>query len=114
MPMLSLFPPSKADNSYYQKLRYYLSPDLLIMDELGFKKLPDYGADDFFEVISKRYENGSVIISTNKSFEQWMDIFSDNVLSSAIIDRIAHHCTVIKINGQSYRTKNLKKKGGDG
>lgn len=104
---------SKADNSYYQKLRYYLSPDLLIMDELGFKKLPNYSADDFFEVISKRYENGSVIISTNKSFEQWMDIFSDNVLSSAIIDRIAHHCTVIKINGQSYRTKNLKKKGGD-
>lgn len=105
---------SKADNSYYQKLRYYLSPDLLIMDELGFKKLPNYSADDFFEVISKRYENGSIIISTNKSFEQWMDIFSDNVLSSAIIDRIAHHCTVIKINGQSYRTKNLKKKGGDG
>jgi len=69
--------------------------------------------DDFFEVISKRYENGSVIISTNKSFEQWMDIFSDSVLSSAIIDRIAHHCTVIKINEQSYRTKNLKKKGGD-
>lgn len=105
---------SKADNSYYQKLRYYLCPDLLIMDELGFKKLPNYSADDFFEVISKRYENGSIIISTNKSFEQWMDIFSDNVLSSAIIDRIAHHCTVIKINGQSYRTKNLKKKGGDG
>lgn len=105
---------SKADNSYYQKLRYYLLPDLLIMDELGFKKLPNYSADDFFEVISKRYENGSIIISTNKSFEQWMDIFSDNVLSSAIIDRIAHHCTVIKINGQSYRTKNLKKKGGDG
>ena len=104
---------SKADNSYYQKLRYYLLPDLLIMDELGFKRLPIYSADDFFEVISKRYENGSIIISTNKSFEQWMDIFSDSVLPSAIIDRIAHHCTVIKINGQSYRTKNLKKKGGD-
>lgn len=104
---------SKADNSFYQKLRYYLSPDLLILDELGFKKLPNYSVDDFFEVISKRYENGSVIISSNKSFEQWADIFSDGILSSAIIDRIAHHCTVIKINGQSFRTKNLKKKGGD-
>ncbi|MDI6729719.1 MAG: IS21-like element helper ATPase IstB [Thermodesulfovibrionales bacterium] len=104
---------SKADNSFYQKLRYYLSPDLLILDELGFKKLPNYSADDFFEVISKRYENGSVIISSNKSFEQWADIFSDSILSSAIIDRIAHHCTVIKINGQSFRTKYLKKKGGD-
>lgn len=91
---------SRADNSYYQRLRYYLSSDLLILDELGFKKVPNYSADDFFEVISRRYENGSVIITTNKSFEQWGDIFSDNILSSAIIDRVVHHCTVIKINGQ--------------
>jgi DNA replication protein DnaC len=104
---------SKADNSFYQKLRYYLLPELLILDELGFKKLPNYSADDFFEVISKRYENGSVIISSNKSFEQWAEIFSDNILSSAIIDRIAHHCSVIKIKAQSFRTKGLQKKGGD-
>jgi DNA replication protein DnaC len=104
---------SKADNSFYMKLKQYLIPDLLILDELGFKKMPNYSADDFFEVISKRYEKGSVIITSNKSFEQWSDIFTDNVLSSAIIDRIAHHCSVIKISGQSYRTKNLKKKGGD-
>jgi len=101
---------SKADNSYYQKLKYYLSPDLLILDELGFKRLPNYSADDFFEVISKRYESGSVIITTNKGLEQWADIFSDNILSSAIIDRVVHHCIVVKINGQSYRTKNLKKR----
>jgi len=49
---------SKADNSYYQKLDYYLRLDLLILDELGFKKIPGYSADDFFEVISKRYEKG--------------------------------------------------------
>jgi DNA replication protein DnaC len=88
-------------------------PDLLILDELGFKKIPNYSADDFFEVISKRYEKGSVIITTNKGFDQWSEIFSDTILSSAIIDRVAHHCALIKINGQSYRTKNLKKKGGD-
>lgn len=103
---------SKADNSFYQKLGHYLAPDLLILDELGFKKLPNYSADDFFEVISKRYEKGSVMITSNKSFEQWGDIFSDNILSSAIIDRIVHHCVVIKINGPSYRKKNLKKGGG--
>ncbi|ODS30415.1 MAG: transposase istB [Candidatus Scalindua rubra] len=103
---------SKADNSFYQKLRYYLSFDLLILDELGFKKLPNYSADDFFEVISKRYENGSLIITSNKNFDQWGDIFSDNVLSSAIIDRVVHHSIVIKINGQSYRRKNLKRKEG--
>lgn len=104
---------SKADNSYYAKLSYYLKPDLLILDELGFKKIPSYSADDFFEIISKRYENGSLIITTNKGFESWGDIFSDSVLASAIIDRIVHYSTVIKINGPSYRTKNLKSGGDD-
>lgn len=104
---------SKADNSFYQKLKQYLMPDLLILDELGFKKMPSHSADDFFEVISQRYEKGSVIITSNKSFEQWTDIFADSVLSSAIIDRIAHHSVIVKIIGQSYRTKNLKKKGGE-
>jgi DNA replication protein DnaC len=100
---------AKADNSYYKKLNFYLEPKLLILDELGFKKLPNYSADDFFEVISKRYEKGSVIITTNKSFEQWGDIFTDPILASAILDRIVHHSTIFKINGPSYRTKNFKK-----
>ena len=104
---------SKADNSYYGKLNYYLSPDLLILDELGFKKIPAYSADDFFEVISKRYEKGSVIITTNKSFDSWGDIFADPVLASAIIDRIVHYSTIINIKGPSYRRKDIKNKGGD-
>lgn len=104
---------SKADNSYYNKLNYYLAPDLLILDELGFKKIPAYSADDFFEVISKRYEKGSVIITTNKSFEAWGEIFADPVLASAIIDRIVHYSTVIHINGPSYRRKDIKGKGGE-
>lgn len=110
--MLQNLNSSRADNSYYQKVAFYLAPDLLILDELGFKKLPGYSADDLFEIISKRYEKGSLIITTNKAFEQWGDIFSDNILASAIIDRIAHHSAVIKINGSSYRAKNLKKEGG--
>ena len=62
-------------------------------------------------MISKRYEEGSVIITTNKSFEEWGDIFSDNILASAIIERVVHHSTIIKINGKSYRTKSIKKEG---
>lgn len=103
---------SKADNSYYAKLNYYLSPDVLVLDELGFKKIPSYSADDFFEVISKRYEKGSVIITTNKGFESWGEIFADPILASAIIDRIVHYSIVININGPSYRTKDIKEKGG--
>lgn len=107
--MLITLHESKADNSYYQKLNYYLLPDLLILDELGFKKLPGYSSDDFFEVISKRYERGSLLITTNISFDKWNDIFSDNILTSAILDRVVHHSHIIKINGLSYRSKNLKK-----
>ncbi|HBG62567.1 MAG TPA: AAA family ATPase [Candidatus Omnitrophica bacterium] len=99
---------SKADNSYYKKLETYMAPDLLILDELGFKKLPSFSADDFFEVIAKRYEKGSLVITTNKQFEQWSDIFADNIMANAILDRVVHHSTVFNINGQSYRTKNIK------
>ena len=109
--MLQNLNSSKADNSYYQKVDFYLRPDLLIMDELGFKKLPGYSADDFFEIISKRYEKNSIIITTNKPFESWTDIFTDNTLASAILDRIVHYSTVITIKGESYRAKNMKKGG---
>lgn len=107
--MLAALNAARADNSYYQKINFYLAPDLLILDELGFKKLPAYSADDFFEIISKRYEKGSVMITTNKTFEQWGDIFQDHIMASAILDRIVHYSTVIKINGPSYRAKNIKK-----
>lgn len=93
----------RADNSYYQRLDDYLKRDLLILDELGFKKLPGYSADDFFE-----------IIATNKPFDRWGDIFTDNTMASAILDRVAHHSVVIQINGPSYRAKDLKAKGGEG
>lgn len=99
---------SKADNSYYKKLDTYLNPNLLILDELGFKKLPSFSADDFFEIIAKRYERGATIITTNKKFEQWGDIFADAIMANAILDRVVHHSTIFNINGQSYRTKNIK------
>lgn len=101
---------SKADNSYYKKINEYLCPDLLVLDELGFKKFPQYAADDFFEVISKRYEMGSLIITTNKPFEEWSTIFGDTMLAEAILDRIVHHSMVFIIKGQSYRSKTIQKK----
>lgn len=100
---------SKADNSYFKKLREYTEPNLVILDELGFKKVPDYSADDFFDLISKRYEQGSLIITTNKPLEQWGEIFADNILAGAISDRIVHHSVILKLSGQSFRTKEVKK-----
>ncbi len=101
---------SKADNTYYKKLEEYLRPDLLILDELGFKKFPQYAADDFFEVISKRYEAGSLVITTNKPFEDWGAIFGDSILAGAILDRVVHHSMIFTIKGQSYRSKTIQKK----
>lgn len=99
---------SKADSTYYQKLKYYLTPELLIIDELGFKKLNLNCVDSFFEIISKRYETNSIIITSNKTFEEWGEVFLDPVLTSAILDRIVHHCHLIQIKGESYRMKEQK------
>jgi DNA replication protein DnaC len=100
---------SRADGTFNATLNQYLNTDLLILDEIGFKKLPSIGLDDFFEIIRKRYEKGSLIITTNRNFEDWGNVFGDNVLASAIIDRIVHHAFIIKINGESYRIKDYVK-----
>lgn len=101
---------SKADGTYQHALKSFLLVDLLILDELGFKKIPNSGLDDFFEIIRRRYENGSLIITTNRSFEDWAQIFGDLVLASAIIDRVVHYAYILKITGESYRIKNYKQK----
>ena len=82
---------SKADNSYPRKLKQIVGYDLLVLDELGFKQLPKYSSDDFFAIISKRYEHKSTIITTNKEIEDWNDIFDEEVLTKAIVDRLMHY-----------------------
>jgi DNA replication protein DnaC len=99
---------AKAEGNYRKTLEKLLKIDLLIIDELGFKKLPEKGVDDFFEIIRSRYEKGSIIITTNRTFEGWAELLGDPVMASAIIDRIIHHAVVIKITGESYRIKELK------
>jgi len=96
---------SRADNSFYQKLRKYTDSDLLILDELGLKKLNQNSVDDFYEIISRRYENKSTIITSNKAFDEWGQILYDPVLASAILDRFVHHCHFVVIKGESYRMK---------
>lgn len=99
---------SKADNSYHKKLKQLINYDLLILDELGFKQFPKYSSDDFFSVISKRYENKATIITTNKELSEWNDIFDEEMLTKAIVDRLMHHATIFNIKGKSYRMKKSK------
>jgi DNA replication protein DnaC len=96
---------SRADNSFNQKLKKYTSPDLLILDELGLKKLNQNSVDDFYEIIANRYEEKSTIVTSNKSFDEWGRILFDPVLATAILDRFVHHCHFVTIKGESYRMK---------
>lgn len=83
--------------------------DLLIIDELGYLSLSKQTSRLFFQLISKRYEKGSVIVTSNKPFEQWGEIFNDDIVAAAILDRLLHHSYPFLINGKSFRLKNITK-----
>ncbi|MGW0826107.1 IS21-like element helper ATPase IstB [Streptomyces sp. NPDC002845] len=87
-------------------LRTYLRPNVLVVDEVGYQPLERAEANLVFQVVSKRYEKGSIILTSNKSFGEWGQVFGDEVLATAILDRLLHHCDAISINGPSYRLKN--------
>jgi DNA replication protein DnaC len=94
---------AQADGSFLRRLKSYLSPDLLYLDELGYLPIDRKGADMLFQVISGRYERGSVILTTNRPFKEWASIFNDATVAAAVIDRLAHHSEVVVIEGRSYR-----------
>jgi len=96
---------SLADQSTSEKIEALARLHLLIIDELGYMPLDKEGANLFFQLISRRYESGSIILTTNMPFDQWDSIFGDQVISAAIIDRLAHHSHIFSINGNSYRMK---------
>jgi len=91
-----------------KRLDLLLRIDLLIIDELGYLSLNNQTAKLLFQLVSKRYEKGSIIVTTNKPFEQWGEIFTDDVIAAAVLDRLLHHSYPFFINGKSYRLKNIK------
>src|ERR1700730_13247399 len=88
-----------------QRLRRYIAPSLLIIDEVGYTKLSQEQAHHFFELVTARYEHGSIILTSNTNFAQWGSLLGDEVLATALLDRLLHHAEVIPINGRSYRMK---------
>lgn len=88
-----------------QRLRRYIVPSLLVIDEVGYTKLSPEQARHFFELVTARYEHGSIILTSNTSFTQWGNLLGDEVLATALLDRLLHHAEVIPINGRSYRMK---------
>jgi DNA replication protein DnaC len=99
------------ENQLEERLRKLSRFHLLIIDEMGYLPFSDSGAHCFFQLISKRYEKAATILTSNKSFGEWGDIFKDNVIASATLDRILHHCTTVNIRGDSYRLKERRRYG---
>ena len=92
----------------YEKLKHYAKYRVLIIDEIGYLSMDIQGANLFFQLIARRYKKNLTILTSNKMFSQWNEVFSDLTIASAILDRVLHHCTVINIKGESYRLKERK------
>lgn len=95
------------ENRLEARLKHYSKYKVLIIDEIGYLPIDQLGANLSFQLITKRYEKNSTIITTNQPFSKWGDVFSDMTLANAILDRLLHHSHVIKIIGPSYRTKDV-------
>lgn len=94
-----------------RRMRVYLAPKVLIIDEMGYLPLDDLGATIFFQLVSARYERGSIILTSNKSYGDWGSIFGDTIIATAILDRLLHHSSTINIRGESYRLKDRRRAG---
>src|ERR1700716_910160 len=81
------------------------------IDEMGYLPLDDLGATIFFQLVSARYERGSIILTSNKSYGEWGSIFGDPIIATAILDRLLHHSTTVNIRGESYRLKERRHAG---
>jgi DNA replication protein DnaC len=96
-----------ADLSIEKLIDQYVSADLIIFDELGFTPLNKVVADHIFRIVSERYERGAIIITSNKPFELWGEMF-EPILATAVLDRLVHHAHIIPIAGESYRTRDRR------
>ena len=100
-----------AEGRLDEKLKFYTTPRLLIIDEIGYLPIERLGANLFFQLISRRYERGPMILTSNQSFAAWGDVFGDRVIATAILDRLLHHAVTLNIRGNSYRLKEKLKAG---
>ncbi|RCX31678.1 IS21-like element helper ATPase IstB [Thioalbus denitrificans] len=100
-----------AQGELEERLRHFAKPKLLIVDELGYLPLEPGAAHLFFQLVSRRYERGSLLVTSNRAVSEWGEVFGDPVVATAILDRLLHHSHVLTIRGDSYRLK-AKRQGG--
>jgi DNA replication protein DnaC len=108
--MLAHLHAGRADGSYERRLASYQRPEVLCLDDFGLKPMRPPAMEDLYEVIEGRYGRGAIILTTNRAFSEWQELFDNPVLASAAIDRLAHGATQIVITGDSYRSKGPRSK----
>lgn len=96
---------AEREGQLTQRVRYLVRPSLLIVDEVGYLPLERGGANLFFQLVNARYEKGAMILTSNRGFKEWGEVFGDNVVAAALLDRLLHYAVVIEIEGSSYRLR---------
>jgi len=100
---------ARASGAHSRLLGRILRCDLLVLDDFGLQALPAQAVQDLYEIITERYERGSLIMTSNRAFEEWAEVFNNDLLASAALDRLTHHSHTITIRGDSFRQRNRKK-----
>jgi DNA replication protein DnaC len=103
--MLQYINGGRADDNLDRRLQTYLRPELLVLDDFGLKPLRPPAPEDLYDVINGRYEQGSIVLTSNRALEEWPDLFADPLLASAGLDRLTHRADVVLITGASYRAQ---------
>lgn len=103
--MLNDLASQDGDNALRRRLKYYEKPSIICIDEVGYLSYSNRHADLLFEIISRRYEKKSTLVTTNRPFTEWREIFPNAACVVSLIDRLVHHCEIISIEGESYRLK---------
>jgi hypothetical protein len=102
---------ARKDGRLEERLTHFAKPKLLIVDELGYLPFEPEAAHLFFQLVSRRYERGSMLVTSNRAVSEWGTVFGDSVVATAILDRLLHHSHVITIRGDSYRLREKRRSG---
>lgn len=100
---------ARANGAHARLFTRLLNCELLVLDDFGLQALPAQAVQDLYEIITERYEHGSLIITSNRAFEEWAEVFNNDLLASAALDRLTHHAHPLIIRGDSYRQRNRRK-----
>ena len=109
--LITMLAKAESDGQLHDKLAFFAKPKLLIIDELGYLPFEKRSAHLFFQLVSRRYEKGSLLITTNQAVTQWGAVFGDDVTAAALLDRLLHHSHTLMIQGDSYRLRQKRKAG---